>query len=431
MNLRVLAMNHSDTVGGAARAAYRVHKAVRQLGVDSTLQVNQKALPDPTVQGPDNQFGRFLAKFYSGMGQLLIKPFKSNPAIYQSIALMPTRWADRLNSSQNDVVHMHWVNGEMISIADIGKINKPLMWTLHDMWGIAGAEHYCDDERAHDGYTKDNRLQGEAGFDLNRWTWLRKVKHWKKPILITTPSHWMVEKIRESKLMKDWPVMAIANPIDTDVWCPINQEVAREELGLPQGVPLILFGAVNGGSDPRKGFDLLLDALPLLKKSLESQNIHSLELAVFGQEASKEGSDLSYFNIPTHYFGRINNDHTLQLLYSAADVMVVPSRQETFGQTASEALACGCPVAAFGATGLLDVVEHLTCGYLAKPYDSQDLATGIEWLIRSQQDEKNAGRLNESTLRLAARKHAVDHFSYPVIAKQYIAAYQYAIKMRS
>jgi glycosyltransferase involved in cell wall biosynthesis len=79
----------------------------------------------------------------------------------------------------------------------------------------------------------------------------------------------------------------------------------------------------------------------------------------------------------------------------------------------------------------LDVVEHLTCGYLAKPYDPQDLATGIEWLIRSQQDEKNAGRLNEAFLRLAARKHAVDHFSYPVIAKQYIAAYQYAIKMRS
>ena len=430
MSLRVLAMNHSDTQGGAARAAYRIHNAVRLLGVDSILRVNQKVLQDSTVQGPKTKFGRFLAKLYSGMGQLLIKPFKSNPAIYQSIALMPTRWAARLNVSQHDVVHMHWVNGEMISISDIGKIQKPLVWTLHDMWGIAGAEHYAEDGRAHDGYTKNNQPQGEAGFDLNRWTWQRKLKHWSKPILITTPSRWMAKKIGDSALMRDWPVMAIANPLDTEVWRPINQEVAREELGLPQGVPLILFGAVDGESDPRKGFDLLLEAIPLLKNSLDAQGIRSVELIVFGQETPKEGSNLSHLNIPTHYFGRINNDHTLQLLYSAADVMVVPSRQETFGQTASEALACGCPVAAFAATGLLDVVEHLHCGYLAKPYDPQDLATGIEWLIRSQEGEKNGTRLQEPTLRLAARKHAVDHFSYPVIAQQYLTAYQKAIQMR-
>jgi len=436
MNLRVLAMNHSDTVGGAARAAYRVHNAVRQLGVDSILRVNQKALPDQTVVGPSSSFGRLLSKFYSGMGQLLIKPFKKNLAMYQSIAVMPTRWADHLNASKHDVVHMHWVNGEMISIADMGKINKPLIWTLHDMWGIAGAEHYCEDDRARDGYTLENRPAGETGFDLNRWTWLRKVKHWKTPIVITTPSRWMAEKISESALMKDWPVMAIANPIDTDVWQPIDQAIAREELGLPQNVPLILFGASGGAADPRKGFDLLLEALPILKKSMDGQNQSredgtQLGLVVFGQDAPKEGSDLAKLAIPTHYMGHIDNDHTLQLLYSAADVMVVPSRQETFGQTASEALACGCPVAAFGATGLLDVVEHLACGYLAKPYDPQDLAAGIEWLIRSQQDDKNAGRIQESALRIAARKQAVDHFSYPVIARHYIAAYQYAIKMRS
>ena len=424
-------MNHSDTSGGAARAAYRVHQAVRLLGVNSTLQVNQKSLQDPTVQGPMNKLGRLIAKFYSGMGQLLIKPFKSHPKIYQSIAFMPTKWSTRLNASQNDVVHMHWINGEMISIADIGQIEKPLIWTLHDMWGIAGAEHYCEDDRALVGYTKENRPQSETGFDLNRWTWLRKVKHWKKPFLITTPSRWMAEQISESALMQGWPVMAIANPLDTEVWRPIDQSIAREELGLPQNVPLILFGAAGGSIDPRKGFDLLLKALPLVKESMIAQGMSSLELVVFGQDAPKGESDLAKLKIPTHYMGHIHNDHTLQLLYSAADVMVVPSRQETFGQTASEALACGCPVAAFGATGLLDVVEHLSCGYLAKPYDPQDLATGIEWLIRSQQDEKNAGRLHESSLRLAARKHAVDHFSYPVIAKQYIAAYQYAIKMRS
>ena len=202
MSLRVLAMNHSDTSGGAARAAYRVHNAVRQLGVESVLRVNQKALSDATVVGPATVFGRLLAKFYSGMGQLLIKPFKDNRNIYQSIALMPTRWAARFKHSSHDVIHMHWINGEMVSIADIGKIQKPLVWTMHDMWGIAGAEHYCDDDRAQEGYTTDNRPAGESGFDLNRWTWLRKVKHWKNPFLIPPQAHGWPAKLVKALYLK-------------------------------------------------------------------------------------------------------------------------------------------------------------------------------------------------------------------------------------
>ena len=113
------------------------------------------------------------------------------------------------------------------------------------------------------------------------------------------------------------------------------------------------------------------------------------------------------------------DDALLQLLYSAADVMVVPSRQESFGQTASEALACGLPVAAFASTGLVDVVDHKVTGYLAKPFDTEELAFGIQWILENQQDS--------AKLRYASRQRAVDLFSYPVIAKQYQAVYQQAI----
>jgi glycosyltransferase involved in cell wall biosynthesis len=112
--------------------------------------------------------------------------------------------------------------------------------------------------------------------------------------------------------------------------------------------------------------------------------------------------------------------------------MVVPSRQEAFGQTASEALACGCPVAAFDATGLKDVVEHRVSGYLAKPFDVRDLALGIEWLLQEQNrlESPSSLRLGVSAntpLRTAARQRAVDLFSYPVISQQYLKVYQQVI----
>ena len=120
--------------------------------------------------------------------------------------------------------------------------------------------------------------------------------------------------------------------------------------------------------------------------------------------------------------GHVHDDLSLRLLYSAADVMVVPSRQEAFGQTASESLACGTPVAAFNATGLKDVLEHQVSGYLAKPFDAQDLANGIEWLYS---ELRKSNQLN-----LAARARAIDTFSYPVVAKQYEAIYRQALQDR-
>jgi glycosyltransferase involved in cell wall biosynthesis len=228
---------------------------------------------------------------------------------------------------------------------------------------------------------------------------------------MVTPSRWLADQIQFSQLMKDWPVRVIANPINTDVWQPLNKLQTRKYLGLPQDAPLLLFGALGGGADPRKGFDLMMEALAHLKPKLPN-----LELLIFGQSQPENSVD---YGFKTHFMGHISNDADLQALYSAADVMVVPSRQEAFGQTASEALACGCPVAAFAATGLLDVVEHRVSGYLAEPYDVADLAFGIEWLVAQQKES--------STLQDQARQRAVECFSYPIIAKQYSTLYQEVI----
>lgn len=138
---------------------------------------------------------------------------------------------------------------------------------------------------------------------------------------------------------------------------------------------------------------------------------------IFGQGQPKQGQPKVevQLGLSLTWMGHINDDFTLTLLYSAADVMIVPSRIEAFGQTASEAQACGCPVVAFNATGLTDIIEHKVTGYLAEPYSSEDLAKGISWILEEPK------RL--TTLGKEARKRATKLWSSETIVPQYIDIY--------
>jgi glycosyltransferase involved in cell wall biosynthesis len=413
--MRVFALNLSDSVGGAAKAAYRIHQAVRGIGVNSSLVVHRKTLSDLHIIGPKNNLEILFDRFRSGIGVLVARFIRTQNTDYHSPAIFPTFWSQKLNRSNVDVVHLHWIHGEMMSVDDLGSIEKPLVWTLHDMWAFSGAEHYSEALRWEEGYKQSNRPKDETGFDLNRWNWLRKRKAWRKPIQIVTPSQWLASCVKGSALMCNWPVEVIPNPINVDQWTPEDKKQARNKLGLPQDVPLILFGAIGGAADPRKGFDLLQEALHQL-----SGRINGLELVVFGQAAPTQPVDLGF---PVHYLGHLASEADMQMAYSAADALIAPSKQEVFGQTASEAHACGCPAVAFEGTGLADVVEHQKTGYLAKAGNIQDLANGITWVLDSVS--------KSDALNLAARKRAIEKFSYPVVAQQYQNIYSKVIQQKA
>jgi glycosyltransferase involved in cell wall biosynthesis len=411
--VKIALLNYSDTIGGAARAAYRIHHALRQQGMDSTMYVNQANAGDWSVKGPVGKWGKIRAP----LGGLVTSLLKTGNSVFHSPAILPSTWPNRLNNSDADVIHLHWVNNEMLSIGDIGRLRKPVVWTLHDMWAFCGAEHNTEEFRWRDGYTSANRPPYESGFDLNHWTWKRKRKHWKHPMHIVTPSRWLADCVCASALMNDWPVHVIPNAIDTETWQPVPKALARRILHLPADVPILLFGAIGGTDDHYKGFDLLHSALQHLRGQ-----VNSLQLVIFGQLAPRNPDDLG---VLTHFSGHLHDDLSLRILYSAADAIVVPSRQEAFGQTASEALACGTPVVAFGATGLLDVVLHQHTGYLAKPFDVEDLANGICWVLQEQLESESTETL--SWLGANARHDAITRFSNSVVAKQYLEVYRMAV----
>lgn len=409
--MRVTHLSTADSNGGAARAAYRIHKALQETGIQSEMVVNEASSGDWSVKGPAGKLG----KASSRLRRHLAAPLKAllhteNPVLHTP-ALVPSGWPGKLNATDADVVHLHGVHDEMLSIADIGRIGKPVVWTLHDMWGFCGAEHYSEDGRWREGYWPGNRPPHESGFDLNRWTWLRKRKHWRRPLSIVTPSRWLADCASSSMLMRDWPVTVVPNCLDTERWQPLSQPLARQLLGLPEEAPLLLFGGIGGSKDPRKGFDLLLEALAQLRERQPS-----LQLIVFGELAPPEPADLGF---PVHYTGHLHDDLSLRALYSAADVFVLPSRQDNFPNTALEAHACGTPVVAFRTGGLPDMVEHRSTGYLAQPNDPQDLAAGIAWVLDD--------RLRLQILGEAARTRAEQLWNPARVASLYLEVYRAAL----
>jgi glycosyltransferase involved in cell wall biosynthesis len=406
--LKVLCINFSDIAGGAARAAYRLHQALRAEGVDSMMEVVKATSGDWTVSSPGGslfKLGTYVRPQIAALARSLMKTDRPSP---MSPSVLPSCWPDMINKSNADIVQLHWLCAEMLSVEDIGRIQKPVVWTFHDMWPFCGAEHVSSDNRWREGYTATNRPTHERGFDLNRWVWNRKRKAWKKPSQIVTPSHWLAECVRQSALMGEWPVTSIPNAIDTETWQPIDRAVTRKMMGLPQEAKLIAFGAMSDGQAHHKGFDLLLAALGHLRGQLSG-----LEIIIFGQSRPKVVPDLGF---PIRYTGQLHDDLSLRVLYSAADALVIPSRIDNLPNTGVEALACGTPIVAFDTCGLSDIVSHQRTGWLAKAFDVADLAEGIKWVLDEQAHHGNLPKF--------AREHAMRRFSYPVIANQYRALYE-------
>ena len=213
--------------------------------------------------------------------------------------------------------------------------------------------------------------------------------------------------------MQQWPVKVIPTPINLKVYRPWPKSVAREMFGLPKSAPLILFGAWTGGASANKGSDLLHQALPDVAAKMPLA-----QAIVFGQSSSGSSSEDS--PMPIHYAGSLNDDYSLALLYSAADVMVVPSRIESLCQTALEAEACGTPVVCFDKSGLKDAVAHNKTGLRVTPYSVEELADAV---VRILQDSELRAKMSEE-----CPKHVARMCEPESVAARYRAVFSRAIE---
>lgn len=421
-HIKVLSVNTSDASGGAARAAYRIHGGVRKLGINSYMFVKDKQLTDETVLlltsfVPVNAF--YSLYYY------IQHKFKNKIQQYRW-SKYPNRRNDYLSDLRSssihgafqkidfDVLHLHWINSRFLDLKELTKINKPIIWTLHDTWAFTGICHYFYDC---EGYKNEcgncPMLNSNNKNDLSNKIWKQKKKiYLNLDIHLVAPSKWIADLASKSSLMHSFPVTIIPNGLNTDLYKPLDKVYLRNENKLKANQKLILFGAVNPMADRRKGFNELKEALIILEKTNRESDII---LGIFGTNSSFELE----VNIPVVNFGIISSDERLVEIYNLADVMVVPSLAEVFGQTASEAMACGIPVVAFDCTGIKEVVNHKKTGYLATPFRSDDLANGIKWCLENNQNKE---------LSLNARKKVEEEYSMKVVGEKYKRVYEEVLK---
>lgn len=412
--LRVVHIATTDVGGGAAIASYRLHQGLLRLGIDSQMVVAQKFTDDLTVHGAPTLTKKLWSRIANQIDQLPRRFLRTS----NSSLLSPSWvWSDAVKRAlalKPDVVNLHWVQNGFVNPASLRLLqNTPTVWTLHDMWTFCGAEHYVgEDTRYIHGYTAHNRPTGESGFDVNRWTWKRKMYFIPrlKRFTVVTDSAWLGKCATRSAMLHGKRIVPINYGLDTDVFKPIPKDAARHILNIPHDQNVILFGAINAVGDVRKGIDLLAAGL---KKLATTTTLPNIACYVFG--ASAPPRNPLDFGFPVRYLGSMTDTIALAVLYSAADVMIVPSREEAFGQTALEALSCGTPIVAFRVGGLVDTIRHNENGYLAEPFDTHDLARGISFVLEDKERYR--------TLSAHARQTALGGFTLEHQARRYVDVY--------
>jgi glycosyltransferase involved in cell wall biosynthesis len=410
--MKILMLNTYDDWGGAAKAASRLNRGLRDIGIDSRLLVQYKKCAAGGIIGANNLFARGCYGMRTVLGTVPVRLYRNKPVYNFSPALMPDRLSARIGGIAPDVVHLHWIAAGFMRIETLGRLKRPLVWTLHDSWAFTGGCHMpYDCVRYRESCGSCPVLGSRREADLSRRVWQRKEKAWRDlNLTVVAPSRWLAGCARTSSLFSSIRIEVIPNGLDTSVFKPVDRRQARNLLGLPGRKKLILFGGISITSDPNKGFRFLLPAL----RSLAAMGFQDeAELIVFGSSEPAEAPD---FGMKANYLGRLREDARLALLYSAADVFIAPSMQENLPYTVMESMACGTPCVAFNQGGMSDLIDHEATGYLARPFEEGDFAKGIGLFL------KNDGTRQETSLR--CRRKVEDTFTLEKIAGRYVELYR-------
>lgn len=416
--LKIISLSTSDLNGGAARAAYRIHNTVRALGVNSRMLVKNKVSEDVNVywiedfdkKGFFSPFFRYIQhKIKNKLQHARWRKYPNKEDVFLS-DLRSTSIHGALLKIDYDILHLHWMNLRFLDLRELQRINKPIVWTLHDCWPFTGICHYFYDCNK---YTSNCGncpfLHSGKEKDLSYTIWKRKLKLYKGLDLhIVTPSRWLADAAHSSSLFHNFPVTVIPNPIDTKLFEPGDRIEACKSLLLDADKTYILYGAMNAINDKRKGFQELIEAIRYFPANYNSD---TLSLLIVG--AGKPQEELNV-QLPVHYLGLIESDEKMISAYRAASVMVVPSLSENLSNTIMESLSCGTPVVAFNIGGNGDMIEHKINGYLAKAISSEDLAQGVLWCLENNKDNH---------LSSNARRKVEENYTIEMIAGKYMELY--------
>ncbi len=415
--MRVLIINTSERIGGAAIAASRLMEALKNNGIKAKMLVRDKQTNQVTVVALKKSWRRIWQFLWERIVIWASNGFHRKNLFAVDIANTGTDITSLPEFRQADVIHLHWINQGMLSLEDIKRITKsgkPIVWTLHDMWPFTGICHYsseCDKYKTHCGNCP--LLLKPHKHDLSHVIFRKKQQLFEQAsITFVACSRWLESLAKQATLLQKQTVTNIPNAINTNIFRPLpHKRAIREKLRLPADKTLLLFGSMKI-SDKRKGIDYLIEACRILARD-EQELSGRLAVIVLGSHAEQY---TSLFPFPIYNMNYVSNEKELANIYNAADLYVTPSLQDNLPNTIVEAMACGVPCIGFNVGGIPQMIDHLHNGYVAQYKSAKDLANGISWTLTEG---------NYETLSSEARRKAATTYSEATIANQYIKIYNH------
>lgn len=419
--MKITLVSTFENLGGASIAAVRLHKSLLNKGIESRMLVHIPSQNNEKVFPLSNHFLQKKISFLRfSIDRLLFIPFEKSKSV--RFAFSPANVgvdiSDHPLIKDADIIHLHWINFGFLSLKSLQKIfalNKPVLWTFHDMWAATGGCHSskgCKNYLTH--CQNCPMLAHPSNHDLSWKVFEKKINVFRnKPFSIVTCSNWLNGVIRTSALLGNFSIQTIHNPIDLLFFQSIKKSDARKNLNLSENKKLILYGAANA-SDPSKGFNYLQKALDILKND-NKKELNEIELVIFGKA---DEVIVSEFPIKVTLLGKLSSKELINA-YSACDIIALPYVEDNLPNIASEALACHLPVVAFRAGGLPDMIDHMENGYLAEAFSIEDLYNGLITILYSE---------NYEEIQMAARRKAEKAFSENLNTEKYIQVYQKLLK---
>ena len=407
--MKILIISKNENKGGAAKSSKRLFESLLKESIDVNYFVDIKTSDNNpriiSLCSLNDKIKRILRTKFDLLP--LLKYTDKSSLFSPNNTFFTKNILKKIASLNPDIVHLHWVNKGMINIKDLLEINKPIVWTMHDSWLFTGGCHLPFDCKkfvveCNSCYVLGSNKEKDLSYKIFN---LKKKTFNKLQINVVTPSNWLGGKAKESKLLKDQNINVIPNPIDVNAYSISDKTIARNLLGLPLDKTIILFGASSATSDINKGFVQLNKALNKIKSN-------NILLVVIG---GNEPNIIQEFKFPVKYLGHINDEDRMNLAYNSANVSVVPSLSENLSNTILESLSCGIPTVAFDIGGNCDMIEHKRNGYLAPPYDIDELSKGIDWILNN----KDYAELCEN-----ARGKVLNEFDSKLISKKHIELYK-------
>lgn len=321
--------------------------------------------------------------------------------------LATKRFVDRIKKINPDIIHLHNIHGYYLNykvlFEYLAESKTPVVWTLHDCWSFTGhCTHFdnagCEKWMYECGKCPLLMAQYKSRLvDRSRKNFLLKKNLYSKlsNVTIVPVSHWLGGLVSQS-ILKQFPVRVIQNGIDLNVFKPTTNNV-REKFGVTDDKLLVL--GVLGSGLAEKGKDEFIE--------LSQRNDLKIVLVGLTNDEAKELPDTII------KLGRTSSQAELAEFYSASDVLLNPTYNDTFPTINIEAMACGTPVITYRTGGSPEILDNST-GIVVEKGDIEGLKSAIETI-------KETGK---KAFSLACRERATNYFNKDERYMDYIKLYE-------